>query len=928
MEDCLTSIYMTTKSWVLDSNTTIPSSITCNNTKKQCRLRIGEFLEPFLDKFAQILKESKSGFLVGDGPTIADFDLFMSVAACSKNYYDHIDSNAMIEKRPALKAHMKKISSLEAVAEWYKEERKGGDGSNLEKKGMELVYFDFPGRAESIRLACRQGGVAFRDVRIGREQFSAMKKDGTLPFGQLPILFVDGVPVAQSCSLLRYVGKISKPALYPTDNMTAARIDSLILLLTDMKMRLAEASYPAQFGHQFDQPDATPPIVGGNTGAEVKERASSHLKGRLEKLDKIIKENSSGFVVGDKVTIADFAVFAPMELLMSGGMKKLLKPKKLLDATPALKAHFEKMSSLESVTNWKKKEHKDWDGSDLSKKGLQLLYFPLPGRTDCIRYSCQEGKVAFEDVRVPFTLFGKIKETTDLCPFGQLPVLLVEGKPIAQAHAVLRYIGKESGLYPCNNHLQAAQIDSVMAHMEDCLTSIYMTTKSWVLDLANTKESVHLRLCENFYTKVEIFDSILKKNDSGFLYGDSVTMADFCFHSSCVRAFDAIPALKKALEKYPNIKAHYEKISKNDAIVAYKKEEQKNDEKILKKGLELVSLQNVEHPLAWTLRVSGKSFRDVRLSESTVTEMKKDGTLPFAKLPVLFVNGEPITGYDAIARYAARLCDNNHIPSDNYDAAVVDSISDQCFDVFSPLLMYHQPGLYGWKYDVSDPYTPAKNTKKAVREALIPIFKSHLSKFESVLDASSSGYLVGDSPTVADVAFLAQIQHFNKDVLDYIDCKALLEEFPKARAHHDKMMKLDAISAYCSQPQKGDGSEIQKKGLELAYWYGGGRGIPIRLACALGNVTYRDLYIKGEAFKKAKADGLIPYGQMPVLFVDGAPIAQSLSILRYIGKIGGLYPTDDILKAAKVDMFLLLLKDMQEPMGVSMYPRKMGWVFD
>jgi glutathione S-transferase len=48
----------------------------------------------------------------------------------------------------------------------------------------------------------------------------------------------------------------------------------------------------------------------------------------------------------------------------------------------------------------------------------------------------------------------------------------------------------------------------------------------------------------------------------------------------------------------------------------------------------------------------------------------------------------------------------------------------------------------------------------------------------------------------------------------------------------------------------------------------------------------------------------LPYGQFPVLEVEpGVFIGQSASIIRYIGKKTGLYPSDDV-KAAVVDSLL------------------------
>ena len=50
-----------------------------------------------------------------------------------------------------------------------------------------LLYFDFPGKAEAIRLALTHAGVAFEDHRFAdRAEFQALKASGRLQFGQVP----------------------------------------------------------------------------------------------------------------------------------------------------------------------------------------------------------------------------------------------------------------------------------------------------------------------------------------------------------------------------------------------------------------------------------------------------------------------------------------------------------------------------------------------------------------------------------------------------------------------------------------------------------------------------------------------------------------------------------------------------------------------
>ena len=65
-----------------------------------------------------------------------------------------------------------------------------------------------------------------------------------------------------------------------------------------------------------------------------------------------------------------------------------------------------------------------------------------------------------------------------------------------------------------------------------------------------------------------------------------------------------------------------------------------------------------------------------------------------------------------------------------------------------------------------------------------------------------------------------------------------------------------------------------------------------------------------EDWQRMKATGELPEGgyapfwQVPVLEVDGNPIAQTAGIARFCGKLTGLYPRDNDFLAAKVDEVL------------------------
>ncbi|CAN8062333.1 unnamed protein product [Agarophyton chilense] len=95
--------------------------------------------------------------------------------------------------------------------------------------------------------------------------------------------------------------------------------------------------------------------------------------------------------------------------------------------------------------------------------------------------------------------------------------------------------------------------------------------------------------------------------------------------------------------------------------------------------------------------------------------------------------------------------------------------------------------------------------------------------------------------------------------------------------------------------------------MKLTYFDLRGRAEPIRLAFLISEIDYEDDRFEFQAWKDIKPT--LPYGSVPVLTVDGQVLAQSGAILRYVGKLGKLYPSDP-LQALKVDEVMDTIHDM------------------
>ncbi len=87
----------------------------------------------------------------------------------------------------------------------------------------------------------------------------------------------------------------------------------------------------------------------------------------------------------------------------------------------------------------------------------------------------------------------------------------------------------------------------------------------------------------------------------------------------------------------------------------------------------------------------------------------------------------------------------------------------------------------------------------------------------------------------------------------------------------------------------------------------GGRAEPIRIAFHAAGIDFEDNRISFADFGEMR--GYTRFSSVPVLEMDGAAVTQSNAIGRYVGKIAGLYPEDD-LQALYCDEVMGALEDL------------------
>jgi glutathione S-transferase len=111
--------------------------------------------------------------------------------------------------------------------------------------------------------------------------------------------------------------------------------------------------------------------------------------------------------------------------------------------------------------------------------------------------------------------------------------------------------------------------------------------------------------------------------------------------------------------------------------------------------------------------------------------------------------------------------------------------------------------------------------------------------------------------------------------------------------------------------------------LRLRYLEFPGRAQAIRDTLRIGRIDFVDEHVTLDQFRDCRAAGEFPFGGIPVLVIETSDgrhcVAQSNAILRFAGRLTGLYPTDDPLQALKVDEALGVGEDINCLLGPSLH---------
>jgi prostaglandin-H2 D-isomerase / glutathione transferase len=201
--------------------------------------------------------------------------------------------------------------------------------------------------------------------------------------------------------------------------------------------------------------------------------------------------------------------------------------------------------------------------------GAKLTYFGIPGRGEALRLALAIGGVEFEDKRVPFPAWGKVKPTT---PWGTLPVLeLADGSQLAQARSILRYIGRHTGLYPADP-LAAQRVDELMDALEDLAATITSVGQGLPKEEQEAARLTAVSEGGAIYDALANIDAFIEANgQGGYAIGSEMNIASILMFTTLGRlvggVFYGVPPT--VIDPFPNIMAVRKTVGSNSAVAEW-----------------------------------------------------------------------------------------------------------------------------------------------------------------------------------------------------------------------------------------------------------------------------------------------------------------------------------------------------------------------
>ncbi|CAK9032594.1 Glutathione S-transferase 1 (GST class-sigma) [Durusdinium trenchii] len=212
-----------------------------------------------------------------------------------------------------------------------------------------LTYLDVKGFGEGIRLTLYVGKIDFIDHRVSYEGVKELNDQGKLPYGQVPILEVDGEIFSQSVAILRWAGR--RAGLYPTETMQQLRCDSIEEALTDIKKLFPPVWYGSILGRNPITKGPMVPIPEPMRDEVLKGLNETVLPARFAQLERALKKSGGPYFCGEDMMSCDISFYVMGSGLLSDNYAEGVKAS-VLDDCPLLTALIERVDNHPRVKEW------------------------------------------------------------------------------------------------------------------------------------------------------------------------------------------------------------------------------------------------------------------------------------------------------------------------------------------------------------------------------------------------------------------------------------------------------------------------------------------------------------------------------------------------------------------------------------------------
>ncbi|CAD5216298.1 unnamed protein product [Bursaphelenchus okinawaensis] len=186
----------------------------------------------------------------------------------------------------------------------------------------------------------------------------------------------------------------------------------------------------------------------------------------------------------------------------------------------------------------------------------KFTYGKARGLGEPVRLLLHYAGVPFEDERIEF---GQVQEMRDELPFGQIPLLTIDGAyKISQSRAILRYLARKYNLTG-KDEIEEAKVDSYLDFLDDLANNV----RPYIMALRGNGEDKDKKY-EAAKTYIEtkwekFFNKTVDASGSGFISNSGLTYPDFvfaCFYETATKInFEPIINMKNFKLIHDNVKS-------------------------------------------------------------------------------------------------------------------------------------------------------------------------------------------------------------------------------------------------------------------------------------------------------------------------------------------------------------------------------------